>query len=239
MTARERQNPDPQASTWINPAAQERSARTLRHILNAAMRLLNERNFDDITIVEICDDAGCTPPSFYQRFKDKEALLHALHERYTNDNLALLRGGLALTEWEGGSVELLITEFVRAMQALEANAGGLRRTAVQRSKTDSVFAARIRTMREAMYGGLSAVLATMKDQFEVRDTDRAARFMIGLIQGTCARHEDGRHLEAELLPDDEMARDLARLCLVHLGASPRRGTKAKKKRRGNRSETTK
>lgn len=69
------------ATTWTRQPRQARSQRTLDALLDAAETLLAERPFHDIAITEIIGRAGSSAGAFYARFPDKEALLHALHER--------------------------------------------------------------------------------------------------------------------------------------------------------------
>ena len=61
-----------------NPPQQERSRKTLEQLLSAGARLLEERSFADVTVQEIVAEAGSSAGSFYARFDDKSAFLHAL-----------------------------------------------------------------------------------------------------------------------------------------------------------------
>ena len=80
---------------------QKRSKKTMEDILSAAEKLLESKEFDDISVAEIIARAGCTTGSFYARFEGKDALLPSLYERY-NHSLAdafasVSAGGDALT----------------------------------------------------------------------------------------------------------------------------------------------
>ncbi len=44
--------------------------------------LLEEKLFEEISIAEIVEQAGCSVGAFYGRFKDKNSLLMALDERH-------------------------------------------------------------------------------------------------------------------------------------------------------------
>lgn len=65
------------------PALQSRSADTLERILCAAELLLDDREFDEITIAEIAAEAGCAVGTVYGRVENKEHLLFCLHDRFT------------------------------------------------------------------------------------------------------------------------------------------------------------
>lgn len=208
------------AGAWIAPAAQARSRRTLEAILDATRTLLNERSFDEITIAEICRHAGCTPPALYQRFQDKEALVHAIHEQFTHDVVRLVEQYLDADAWRGQPVSRLIDALVRGLLAIESRSSGLRVTAVRRSHADERFADRIRRMREALYGGLARSLRGV-DGLELdseHDEERAARFLVRMIQGAAVRHYEGPHLESRPPDEEELVEDLIRAALAYLGA---------------------
>ncbi|MEM7199791.1 MAG: helix-turn-helix domain-containing protein [Planctomycetota bacterium] len=61
---------------------QARSQRTLEQILDAAEQLLEGRTFESISVAELVREAGTSVGAFYTRFRDKDALLPALYERY-------------------------------------------------------------------------------------------------------------------------------------------------------------
>lgn len=204
-------------TTWFTPATQERSRRTLEAILRSALRLLNEKPFDEITVAEICRDAGCSPPSFYQRFHDKEALLHAIHEKYTADAIALIRKFLQPNAWEKERVEKLVRALVQTILVMESRSGGLRNTAVRRSFSDERFATRVRVVRTELYVHLASVLQRLEEQTTTTDPDRAARFLVRLIQGAGMRHFDAPHLEDDPPQQDQLVEDLSQLALIYLG----------------------
>ena len=205
---------------WITPASQRRSQETLQAILGTAEQLLNEQPFDEVTIAQICRGAGCSPPSFYQRFRDKEALLHAIHERYTADAVRLIREFLDPGPWQGETVGKLVHSLVEAILEMERHSGGLRATAVRRSFTDARFADRIRTIRDELYGHLAQVLPRVEGFHAEHDPERAARFLVRLIQGAAARHFEGPHLETRPMEREELVEDLCRVALAHLAVEP-------------------
>ncbi len=64
------------------PAKQERSQETARRIVDAVEALLERKSFDQLTMVEIAEEAKLTPGAIYRRFKNKEALLPHIFDRY-------------------------------------------------------------------------------------------------------------------------------------------------------------
>ncbi len=57
---------------------QERGKETRRNLIRTASRLWSERGFDDVTVEEICSEAGIGRTTFYLHFESKEQLLGSL-----------------------------------------------------------------------------------------------------------------------------------------------------------------
>jgi len=220
MTTAKTPVPSDGSSQWIVPAAQKRSTRTLARILETATELLNERAFDEVTVADICRAASCSPPSFYQRFKDKEALLHALHEKYTEDTIAALDLFFDHDAWPGRTIDVLVHDLIVGIIALESQTGGLRVTAVRRSLADDRFAARFRRIRGELYRRLGASLRLLLPPDAPRDPDHAARFLVRLIQGVAVRQLEGPRLESEPFDQEELIDDLCHVCLTYLRTLP-------------------
>lgn len=66
----------------VHAPKQSRSADTQEKLLIALEALLAERFFESITIRDLAERAGVASGTIYRRFKDKEALLPVLYERY-------------------------------------------------------------------------------------------------------------------------------------------------------------
>ena len=53
-------------------------------------------------VADIAARAGCSVGTFYRRFRDKQALLHALDERFAEEFRATMQQAVAAERWEGG-----------------------------------------------------------------------------------------------------------------------------------------
>lgn len=100
-----------------NAAKQERSQRTLERILVAAEELLHDRDFDELTMAELAERAGCAVGTLYGRIPNKESLLACLYERLDSTSKALAAHMFA--DYHGcgleGRVEGLCTVLVDMM----------------------------------------------------------------------------------------------------------------------------
>jgi AcrR family transcriptional regulator len=83
------------ATETIDP----RIVRSRRMLMEALVRLLAQKEFDDISIQEIADEATLNRATFYLHYPDKNALLQAMTEDRFRSLVA--RRGLSFTNCEG------------------------------------------------------------------------------------------------------------------------------------------
>ena len=85
-----------------NDVAESTDPRVLRSrqmLMEALFRLLNRKEFDDISIQEIADEAGLNRATFYLHYPDKNALLQAMTGARFRDLIA--RRGLSFENCDG------------------------------------------------------------------------------------------------------------------------------------------
>ena len=119
-------------SSRVNLPRQRRSHETYERILERAETLLDGRDFETVTILEILEVAEVSASSLYARFSDKQALLRALHERHFDRIRELGEALRDRPDWDRFGLEELC--------------GTLIRIAVVHRRTN---AERIRTFRQA------------------------------------------------------------------------------------------
>src|SRR5271168_3427598 len=76
-----------------------RIVRSRRMLMEALVRLLNQKEFDDISIQEIANEATLNRATFYLHYPDKNALLQAMTAARFRDLIA--RRGLSFTNCDG------------------------------------------------------------------------------------------------------------------------------------------
>ncbi len=85
---------------------QDRSRETLTRILVAAEQLLETREFDQLTMVELAKQARCGVGTVYGRLPSKESLLVCLHERYMK--AALKNASNVLEKYSDGDLSVRV-----------------------------------------------------------------------------------------------------------------------------------
>ncbi len=80
-------------------ATDPRILRSRRMLMEALVKLLDQKEFDDISIQEIADEATLNRATFYLHYPDKNALLQAMTAGRFRDLIA--RRGLSFTDCDG------------------------------------------------------------------------------------------------------------------------------------------
>jgi AcrR family transcriptional regulator len=92
---------------------QERAARRVDALLEAAGAVIAERGFDAATMTAIAERAGASIGAVYQYFPNKEALVFALRTRYANEMeerwtaLSVAAEGMTVPELVGSLFEMM------------------------------------------------------------------------------------------------------------------------------------
>lgn len=91
---------------------QSLSRATMERVLEATEKLLQEKAFEDLTILEISALSTATATSIYSRFGDKEGLLLAVHERFIHRAKERLSSTFDLGAVSTWSVDDIVSRFV-------------------------------------------------------------------------------------------------------------------------------
>ena len=205
---------------WVRPPQQARSQETLDRILDAAEALVTQKGFEDTPVAEIAQRAGSSVGAFYARFQDKDALLHALYERYYEQAIATADAALDPARWEGARIAEILDAVVRFLTAIYREQCGLIRAFVIRNHSGASFQARRERLSHYVSERLSALLLARQDEISHPDPELAAAFGLSLVFSTL----ESVILFGELrsgrlaLSDDDLATELARAYLAYLGA---------------------
>ena len=206
---------------WIRPPQQARSQETLERLLDAAETLVAEKGFADTPVAEIARRAGSSVGAFYARFPDKDALLHALYERYYEQAIATADAALEPARWEGARIPEILASVVRFLVSIYREQNGLIRAFVVRNHTDAAFQARRQRLSHYVSERLSALLLERRAEIAHPDPERAAAFGLTLVFSTLESALLFGELRsgALVLSDDDVATELTRAYLSYLGAT--------------------
>ena len=206
---------------WVRPPQQARSQETLERLLDAAEHLVAEKGFEDTPVAEVARRAGSSVGSFYARFQDKDALLHALYERYYEQAIATADAALDPARWEGARIPEILAAVVRFLVSIYREQAGLIRAFVVRNHSDAEFQARRERLSHYVNERLSALLLARRAEIAHPQPERAAAFGLTLVFSTLeSAMLFGELRSASLsLSDDDLAAELTRAFLAYLGAT--------------------
>lgn len=205
----------------LRPPRQQRSRDTLRRLLDAAEELLEQKTFAEASVAEIVERADSSVGSFYQRFEDKEALLHALDRRLARQSREVLEA-VAEVDWSRDwslpeTLALLIRPWVESYHERR----GVRRALLEASRRDPSFRSRAAETERRAVEVLGTLLEDHREEVAAPDPIRAARHLVVALVGYLREvvlYRDFQSVEPE--PDrEEVVEEAIRLALGYLGLS--------------------
>lgn len=211
--------PQPKDLHWIRLPRQARTHQSLERLLDVAELMIRDKNFDDVHVREIALRADTSVAAFYRRFPDKDALLHALHERRCEEAFATTDDALSPTRWQGATIEeILCTIFPFMIEVLRSNES-LDRAIYQRAMTDELMRERSMKLNRYVIAGISELLIERGEEIHHPDPQAAVSF--ALIQATALiihYYTAGiRDIGSAPMSDGQIARALTTSCLAYLG----------------------
>jgi len=191
-------------------------------MLEAAKALLDEKNFDELTIAQIAKKARVSVGLFYSRFDDKDALLSALYEKHMLELRATTTKMFDPKKWSSIPVSQFIEELVAFMVRYHRKNRGLLRALVLRHHTHP--GKRYEDPAERSKTAIASVgklLAARAD--EIRHPDPRLAGSLGFLFVLGAIREKilfgGGVATALRISDKRMAKELTTAFLGYLGLS--------------------
>jgi AcrR family transcriptional regulator len=188
----------------------ERAADRRDRILASALRLFGTRDFDNVTVAEVCTGARVSKRYFYEHFVDREDLVRALQQE---QNEWLLAGIVSAMPERPSTVQELMQPAVhQLLTMLRANP--------ERAQVIYINAPRMEIRRRGVLREDAKFLAKMLRRVaaQVKDQPRYERMLLALVAGLSEVIIDwlSRGMTDDL---DELADDLATYCQAVLAAA--------------------
>ena len=208
-------------ASGVQPPLQERSRRTLENICQAVETLLGTRDFDDISVADIVQEAGCSTGSFYARFASKDDLLPYLYERYDLDLRPRILARMGGIPWESMSLRETVQAIVDHTIDMYVERRHLLRAVVVYARTrPREISAATRQVREGVTDLPAKAMARFASEIRHDDPMEAAR--IGFFVMTAAAREkilfEAPQAASLRLSRDRLKRELARGLYAYLTA---------------------
>lgn len=192
---------------------------SLERLLDSAEALIATQGFEATTVAEIARRADSSVTAFYRRFRDKGALLHALHERYTGEAWRNVNVVTEPERWRGTSLANLIHALVALLVQMDGHHTGLRRAVAQRAASDIALRDRTHGVRVHINDQFTTELVLeRRDEIQHPHPELAAPLALHQAMGVLYRRGDLEEPERSILrpSDDEIRSEIARACLAYL-----------------------
>jgi AcrR family transcriptional regulator len=198
---------------------QRRSERTLRRLLDAAERLIEEKGLAEVSVPDIARRAGSSVGGFYARFRDKNELLRALEERFFGELLLRVDRLSEPARWQGASLAEIVRACVAELVGTFRERQVLIRAFLFRGLSDPDFFGDALRFRRRVSDRIAALLLGRRDDIRHRDPALAIELGIQLAFGLMHQfvvfgevRAGGRRLSESALVDE-----LTRTLCAHLG----------------------
>lgn len=206
---------------WIRLPRQARTHQSLERLLDVSEMLLRDKNFDDIHVREIALRADTSVAAFYRRFIDKDALLHALHERRCEEAFATADDALSRERWKGAMIAEILHAIFPFMIEVVHSSESLDRAIYQRAISDERMRERAMKLNGHVVAGISDLLLERSEEIHHPDPRTAVSF--ALIQASALLihyYTAGfRDIGSAPMSDARVARELTTSCLAYLGVA--------------------
>ena len=202
---------------WVRPPQQARSQLTLSRILDATESLLAEKTWEDAGVAEIARRAGSSVGAFYARFRDKDALLAALHERFIEEAFATSVAALEESRWTGASICEIVRELVAFQVRVYDQRRDLLRAFILRAIQDPSFQTRAERLNGPILELFTKLVVARRHEILHPVPVVAAGFVARMINAMLV----SRTLDPKFVPAGvSFADELTHAALAYLGVFP-------------------
>lgn len=203
----------------MRPPRQVRSQESMERILDAAEAVISERGFEAATIADIVRRAQSSVGVFYARFRDKDALLNLLHERFLEEAMATTDAALDPAAWEGASIDEIIAELIPFLVKIYRERLGLIRAFIIRGVHDASFAESAGRLCERITERLRGLMLARTDEISHPQPALAVEFGIRMVMALLDQTTLMASMQtlATEMTDEQLSVELARNYLSYLG----------------------
>ena len=212
----------------VLPALQARSRESLKRLLNATIKVLDEDGLEAATIPRIAARAGLSPGTVYRRFPDKDALMREVCIRIYEQSYLNAKALLAPEKWQDKPLEQ-IAEYVidLSLKGHRQHRGLLRAlTLFLLQHQDAAFVRKCDEFQGKAFQNATELLLSRRREIRHPDPEAAVKFAMLMLpimaEGILVLPPNPNDF-ARLIPNLEavLPRELPRMFLRFLGVEGR------------------
>lgn len=168
----------------MRPARQKRSRDLVAELMRAGLELLKDRDFDRLSIADLCGATGITVGSFYARFDGKEAYIRALQLGVVEESRRAMRRDYRLDiAWPrglAGFIEWVVGTSVTWNRRYE----GLVRASLRQAGSDPAAWTPLRELGQERVSLALPIALSLLGREPVAADEDAIRFAFQILSGT-------------------------------------------------------
>lgn len=208
------------------PPQQARSRESLQRMLDAAEVVLEKRGVEGTTLARVARQAGITPSNVYRRFRNKDALLAAVFDRFTDINRRELDTPVDSGHIAALGIRRFTAQCISGMIQGFRTRTGLIRAAVSYAhrQPTAEFVRRKEAVEIQLFQRTVSLFLLWRDEIRHPNPEHAVSYalvMIALVLRELIIFGHAPMFEKLVPVDDEHLRqELPRLFLSYLGVDP-------------------
>lgn len=197
---------------WVRTGQQSRSQRTQEALLEAAATLFAEKGVDATSVADVAREAGFSVGSVYHHFRDKQTLLYAIVERYSEEHRATARHALEPARWEGATVSDILRGYVEFGLELGRERPAPKGACLEAAKTEPKVRAHLADLHAEVHDGIAALLLARREEIGHADPELSVHFVVEQIAALLERrlHPQGAPSALDHATDDRFTEEIMR-----------------------------
>lgn len=208
--------PHPERSGVVEPK-QSRGHETRARLVDACLRLVEDRPFEQISIAEIAAEAGMSVGNFYRRFRSKEAILPDLFDAYEERYAAFATKMRRVEDFGHPDLDTRVRALIHhTMELLRENRGLIRSLDLFSRLHPDLVPSDALERRERLLGDLGEMFAGAGPGDPILQGKVAAMCLISTLREQVV-FSDQAPAAAVGLDDDELAAQLVEMVVRYVG----------------------
>lgn len=208
------------ASSGVKPAHQGRSKQRRDELINAGMKLMREKNFADISIIELTASCGYSVGTFYSRFEDKDSFFKAVQAEAVARSHVELKKNYSGSFWKEASNEEFFSQMVNVLiDGLSGPFRGVIKASIMMSGSDPEAWTPIKQsgliIREILMDLLKDRYLKSNPERSIRSIEFALQMFFGTLVQAILNDPGPVHLD-----DPEMRHNLTRMLVTYTELEP-------------------
>ena len=206
-------------SRHVRPPKQDRSRASFERVFDAAAGLLEEKGYDNLTLLEVSRKSGVSIGSIYCRVKSKDDLIHAIQQHVLAQLEAEVKNFTDPAQWKGVELKSLIRYLIQEIGEFLRRHVAMHRALLARSPQDPVITERGQEFYRCLSEGFKNVLLAHRAEIGHPNPKHAAHVCFSVPYACIQKYLGIGILEDTKIGEgswQELLDDLAVICTSYL-----------------------